>query len=262
MTALISFPFIISLFLFTQAVPWSWKLLRVLWRSGNDWSLGPHIAQVPLQRVPRGINGPKLQRRRMEGYSWGRHKDTISTKRNLETLRRRVEKVEEKKEQEGIRYFGSLCSVSWGRDRSERQKEMEKEDRVAKKQETKRWTKRWKDREGLSDWGRERVTELKRWLGCSLRGRIWLAMASKRATCCSKQPVDKCEIWFLSHLTAALHYRCTQITTAAPLHIPHEGTWRLTLLTGWTLHQWLVLTWHKTCAHWNGCTVVKMLITV
>ncbi len=35
--------------------------------------------------------------------------------------------------------------------------------------------------------------------------------------CCSKQPIDKCEIRFLFHWTTALHYRCTQITTA-PLY--------------------------------------------
>lgn len=93
-------------------------------------------------------------------------------------------------------------------------------------------------KQGVQEW----VRELKRWLGCSLRGRIWLAMANQRAAC--KQPVDKCEIWFLSHLTAALHYECTQITCALPLHSPHEGRRWLTLLSGWMQHQWLVLTWH------------------
>lgn len=57
-------------------------------------------------------------------------------------------------------------------------------------------------------------------------------MASLHASCCSKQLVDKCEIWF-SRLfkNATPHYGCTQITAAAPSCSPHGGTWRWILFT-------------------------------
>lgn len=150
-----------------------------------------------------------------------------------------------------------LCSDIWQRV-IKKARYKERRQRISKKKKAS-WTRRerWSDGESKSDCGRKRARELKRWLDCSLRARIWLATASQRASCCSKQPLDKCEIGFLSHLTAA------QITSAPSLHSPHERTWRWISFTGWALQHSRVLTWHscrpKSCAERNGCTVVKML---
>ena len=120
---------------------------------------------------------------------------------------------------------GYLCSLIWGRE----------------------WPKRW--RETAGEWGRKSV---KRWLGCSLRGRKWLATASQHASCRSKQPLDKCEILFLSHLSAALHYGCTQITTTLPPRSQRGRTWRWKSLSSRTPQQ-------QTVQQWNECAAVKML---
>lgn len=96
-----------------------------------------------------------------------------------------------------------LCSDIWQRV-IKKARYKDRRQRISKKKKAS-WTRRerWSDGESKSDCGRKRARELKRWLDCSLRARIWLATASQRASCCSKQPLDKCEIGFLSHLTAA-----------------------------------------------------------
>lgn len=153
-----------------------------------------------------------------------------------------------------MRHFRSLCALKYGW-RLVKKKKKEEEHRSEKKrkpgEDLKGKRERYEKIERAVVREREWVRELKKWLGCSLRGRIWLAMASQGASCCSKQPVDKCEIWFLSPLTTTPHYGCTQITTASPQRSPHGGNWRQILFTGCVLHQCLVLTWHlchlKTC---------------